>query len=139
MSHDAPDVIVRRYYDLFNRRALDQAEQLVSTQAIFHYPHKQRVIGRRGYRELARMWLDAFPDARIEIQRLTVEGANVVRAELIGSGTHEGTLAFTSAVMLPPSGRRAELPFSERLEVIDGRIANTWLSWNVDEMVRRLS
>jgi steroid delta-isomerase-like uncharacterized protein len=140
MAYPAPEQIALRYYDLFNHRALDQAELLVSPQAVFHYPHtKEHMIGRAGYRELARTWLTAFPDAQVEIQRVTVERGHVARVELLGRGTHTGELAFGGALTLPASGRRAELPLTDTLDVRGGLIVDSWLAFDVADLLRRLS
>jgi predicted ester cyclase len=132
--------LARTYYDLFNRRQLDQAELLVSAQAVFHYPHsREHLIGRAGYRELARLWLTAFPDASIEILQLGRDGERAfVRAELLGRGTHTGPLSFGGRLTLAPTGRLATLPLTEILDIQDGQVANVWLHFDIDEMLRRL-
>jgi predicted ester cyclase len=140
MTQPSPEHIALEYYDLFNRRLLQQAELLVSPQAVFHYPHtKEHMIGRAGYRELARTWVTAFPDARVDVQGLTAEGPGRVRVELLGHGTHTGPLTFGGALTLEPSGRRAELPLTDTLEVSGGLIVNSWLSFDVAELLRRLT
>src|SRR5687767_8862764 len=67
------EAFVRRYYELFNQRKLQEAERFVDPQAVFTYPvGKEHLIGRAGYRELARRWLEGFPDARIAITTVLV-------------------------------------------------------------------
>jgi predicted ester cyclase len=140
MPQTSPEAIARQYYELFNSRAFDRAELLVSPQAVFHYPHtKERLIGRAGYRELARTWITAFPDAKVEILSVTVQNAGIVRVDLLGRGTHTGTLAFGGPLTVNPSGRRAELPLVDTLEVIDGMIVNSRLSFDIAELLRRLT
>lgn len=140
MAYPAPAQLAHRYYDLFNRRLLDQAELLVSPEAVFHYPHsKEHLIGRAGYRELARTWLIAFPDAQVELLDLSPEPNDTVRVELLGRGTHKGALGFGGALTLPASGREAELRLTDTLEVAGGLIVNSWLSFDVEDLVRRLT
>lgn len=134
-----PEQVARRYYDLFNRRLLDEAALLVNSHAVFLYPHtKEHLIGRAGYRELTRMWLTAFPDGRIEIESLHVDAGHIVRVELLGRGTHTGPLAFGGPLSLAPTGRNAELPLTEALDIHDGQIVDAWLRFDVQEMLRRL-
>ena len=140
MAHAPPAQLARRYYDLFNHRLLEQAELLVSPEAVFHYPHsREHLIGRAGYRELARTWLIAFPDAQVELLGLSDEQNNTVRVELLGRGTHKGPLGFGGALTLPASGREAELRLSDTLEVAGGLIVKSRLSFDVADLVRRLT
>ena len=135
----SPEDVARQYYELFNRRQLDAAAALVSSHAVFHYPHtKEHLIGRAGYRELARCWLTAFPDVHIEVQSITVKDGHLVIAELLGHGTHTGRLAFGQALSLP-SARTAEMQMREELGVYDGQITAVSLHFDVVEMLRGLT
>jgi predicted ester cyclase len=130
--------LARLYYQLFNERRLDEAGQLVHPQAVFHYiPTRQRLVGRAGYRALAAAWLNAFEDARLDVQRVTVSG-DTVDVDFIGHGTHTGELVLGETFSLPATGRETELPFHDRLEVRDNLIARSELDFDVEEMKRRL-
>ena len=128
----------RLYYQLFNERRLDEAGQLIDPQAVFHYlPTRQRLMGRAGYRALAAAWLNAFEDAQLDVQSMTVDG-EVVSVEFIGRGTHTGDLVLGEELSLPATGRSTQLPFHDRLEVRDGLIVSAELDFDVEEMKRRL-
>jgi predicted ester cyclase len=134
-----PDTIARRFYRLFNERKLDEATQLIDPQASFHYlPTRQRLVGRAGYRALVQAWLNAFEDARLDIQSAVVDGS-AVRVEFIGHGTHTGDLVLGDTVSIPATGRRAHLPFRETLEIRHGLIVSSELDFDVAEMQRRLA
>lgn len=139
MTNRDPAQIARLYYRLFNERKLDEAAQLVDSQASIRYrPTRQHLIGRAGYRALADTWLSAFPDAVLEIQSLQVIGGHAAHVKLLGRGTHAGELALGDTMSVPPTGRHAQLTFREILEIRDGQIVNVELDFDLDEMKRRL-
>lgn len=135
-----PEQLVRRYYRLFNERRLDEAGELVDIQALFHYlPTNQRLVGRAGYRALAAAWLIAFEDAKVDIQSVQRLDDHTVRVTFIGCGTHTGDLELGEALVIPATGRRAELVFQDTLEVRDNRIMRVEFDFDVLELKRRLS
>ena len=130
--------MAREYYDLFNARCLEEAELLVSAHAGFHYPHtRETLIGRAGYRELTRLWILAFPDAEISIVDMVVR-ESCVTVNLIGRGTHSGPLTFGGPLVLQPTGRRGELPFSDTLHIQNGHIVESWLRFDMQDLLRQL-
>ena len=129
----------RRYYDSFNERRLDDAEKLVDPYAVFHYvPTMQRLIGRAGYQALAAVWLEAFEDARLEIQSIRAEGDRTLHVEFLGRGTHTGDLALSERIVIPATGRTVELPFHDRLTIVDGLIVESELDFDLAELKQRL-
>ena len=131
--------LVRRYYGYFNARRFDDAAALVDPQAVFAYPvGKERLIGRAGYRELTRRWVEGFPDARIDITTVLVPDDCTVVTEWIGEGTHTGSLELPGFQALPASGRHARLPMREFVTIADRRIVASRLEFDPDEMLRRL-
>ena len=134
----ASEQIVRRYYQLFNERRLDEAAQLIDPRASFHYlPTRQRLMGRAGYRALAEAWLTAFEDARLDVRATRVDG-NIVEVDFIGHGTHTGDLVLGDTISIPATGRSADLPFVDRMEVRDGLIVSSELDFDLAEMQRLL-
>lgn len=133
------ETMVRRYYELFNQRRLDEAERLVDPQAVFTYPFgKEHLIGRAGYRELARRWLEGFPDGRVAITTVLLPDDHTVVTEWIGHGTHLGTLELPGFPPLAPTGVHAQLPMRETVTIADGRIVASRMEFDPDEMLRRL-
>jgi hypothetical protein len=142
--HDHPtptslEQMVRRYYELFNERRLDEAAEHVDQQATFHYlPTRQRLIGRAGYRALVAAWLNAFEDAQLEVRSVLVLNDHTVQVEFVGHGTHTGDLVLGEALSSPATGRSAELPFYDLLEIRNGVIISAELDFDIEEMKRRL-
>jgi hypothetical protein len=133
-----PEQIARLFYEYFNERRLDDAARLVDPRASFHYvPTRQRLVGRAGYKALVAAWLQAFEDARLEVQNVVADGA-IVQVEFIGRGTHTGDLALGDAVSIPATGRTANLPFRDRMEIRGGLVVSSELDFDLEEMKRRL-
>lgn len=133
------ETLVRRYYGYFNARRFDDAAAFVDPQAVFTYPvGKEHLIGRAGYRELTRRWVEGFPDAHINITTVLVPDERTVVTEWIGEGTHLGSLELPGFPVLPASGRHARLPMRESLTIADRLIVASRLEFDPDEMLRRL-
>jgi predicted ester cyclase len=125
------DVLARRYYDLFNERKLDEAERFVHPQAIFTYlAAKEHLIGRAGYRELTRRWIQGFPDAWLTITKVTVIAGTRAQTDWIGHGTHKGPLEIPGLPTLPPSGAQAKLPMRETIRIDGGLIVESKMEFD---------
>jgi hypothetical protein len=134
-----PEQIARRYYQLFNERRLDEAAAMVDGQAIYHYlPTRQRFIGRAGFHAVIGLWLTAFKDAQLEIVSALELNDHSVQVEFLGKGTHTGDLVLGDSLCVPATGRHAELPFRNLLEIHNGIIIGVELDFDVEEMKRRL-
>jgi hypothetical protein len=131
--------IVREYYRLFNERQLDEAARFVDPQASFHYvPTRQRLLGRAGYRALAAAWLIAFEDALLEITRVEALDAETVRVHFVGRGTHTGPLMLGEQTSIPPTGRRADLEFTDTLTLRGGSVVKSELNFSLEDLLERL-
>lgn len=131
--------LARQYYELFNQRKLDDAEKFIDPQAVFTYPlAKEHLIGRAGYRELARRWLEGFPDGRIAITRVVVGSDRIVRSEWVGAGTHSGWLDLPGFPRIPATGVHTELPMRETITIVNGLIVESRMEFDPIELLRRL-
>jgi hypothetical protein len=131
---------VRRYYQLFNERRLDEAVKLVDPAASFYYvPTGQRMVGREAYRTLSAAWLTALDAARIEITSLRRVNDQTVRVEVVGRGLHTGPLVLGEALAVPPTGRPVALVFYETLKVRNGLIVSVQFDFDLDTLRQRLA
>lgn len=133
------EVFTRRYYDLFNQRRFDDAERFVHPQAVFTYlAAKEHLIGRAGYRELTRRWIQAFPDGHLDITDVTRLDADTVQTDWIGEGTHLGLLEVPGLPPIPATGVRAQLPMRETIRIAEGLIVESRMEFDPHELRRRL-
>jgi predicted ester cyclase len=133
------ETFARRYYECFNQRWFDEAELFVDPQAMFTYPlAKEHLIGRAGYRELVRRWLEGFPDARMAITAVHVVDDQTVVTDWIGEGTHLGLLELPGLPPIPATSVHALMPMRETITVADGRIVASRMDFDPAELAHRL-
>jgi steroid delta-isomerase-like uncharacterized protein len=83
--------IGQRFIDAFNAHDEARIRELNSDNTVFEAPGDVKIQGREPATQYAMAWLNAFPDARINVNNELVAGDWVVQ-EFTFSGTHEGTL-----------------------------------------------
>ena len=87
----------------FNDHDESRIRELNAENAVFEAPGDVHVEGREATTQYAMAWLNAFPDARLNVKNELVAGDWVVQ-EFTFEGTHEGTL----------SGPAGEIPATHR-------------------------
>jgi hypothetical protein len=60
-----------------------------------------------------------------------------VRIDFVGHGTHTGDLVLGEAFVLPATGTRADLWFTDTLTFRDGLITQSRFEFDVEELQRR--
>jgi steroid delta-isomerase-like uncharacterized protein len=114
--------IARQFYEDWNAREFDRiAQQIADDGEIVAVGSGQRFTGPDGAVQYSQWWADAFPDGRIEIDKLVSAGDTVV-VEFTGRGTQTGTLR-TPAGEIPATGRSVTLQLCDVLEFTsDGKV-----------------
>ena len=141
MPHDELpcESVVHQLYDAFNGRRLDESAALFHGDAVLeHIPVGRQQHGPAGFLEFTAMWLRAFPDARVNVERTQERGPGRCEVELRATGTHEGTLDLGGYGLFKASGSTGELRLRQLIEIRDGRIAFSSLSFDVQDIVQQL-
>jgi steroid delta-isomerase-like uncharacterized protein len=139
MFRRSPERIAYRYYDLLNRRQFSDTERLFHPDALFDYPEfPQHLVGPAAHRALSQIWFTAFPDLRLEIQRMQLVEDHVVQLDSLARGTHTGPLRIGN-VAVAATGRTVRVEFQHVLRVEDGKITNLTLRLDLQALVRRLT
>jgi len=133
MSTEANKAFVRRFFEeLFNKRHLALAGELMAPEAISHAAPPGTVDGPDGIMQVVTMLSSAFPDQHTTIEDVIAEGDKVVVSATF-SGTHQGTF-----LGIPPTGKH----FSQRqihiLRITDGKVAEHWAVMDDLAMLRQL-
>lgn len=137
-ADNANDAIIRRYYECFNERLLDQGAALFSGDAVLEQlPLRQQQRGPAGYLQFASAWLTAFPDAVLTVQRVVSRTGGTHDVNLLATGTHTGALDLGGKVFRA-TGSRATLHLRELIAVQNGRIAFSSLSFDLHEVIDQL-
>jgi len=128
---------VRARYDAFNRRDMATGLALVTDDVkVTNVPFGLDFGGHAGYREFLDMWTAAMPDYQVEIVNV-MPGEEWTAVELIGRGTHKGTLAWPGGTFTP-SQKHLELQFCELLHVRDSQICELRVYFDAATLMRQL-
>ena len=109
--------IAREYLDSWNRRDWARWRELFHPQYTYTGGDGQVQKGPEAGLAIGQMFATAYPDGRIDIQRIHTAGDNVAIAEFIGRGTHQGDL-----MGIAPTGRQITIPVCNVIEVRDGKV-----------------
>ena len=93
-----------QFFEAFNAHDEERMRELTAEGAVLAGPGDVRLEGREPVTEYGMNWLNAFPDARLEITNELVAGDWVVQ-EFTFNGTHQGTLR-SPAGEIPATNRR---------------------------------
>jgi steroid delta-isomerase-like uncharacterized protein len=129
--------IVRARYDAFNQRDMATGLALVTDDVkVTNVPFGLDFGGHAGYREFLDTWTKAMPDYKVEVVNV-MPGDEWTAVELIGRGTHKGTLAWPDST-LAASEKHLELKFCELLHVRDGQISELRVYFDAATLMRQL-
>jgi ketosteroid isomerase-like protein len=137
-TSNGPDLAVQHYYACFNERRLAEAAGLFSDDAVLQLLLFERLRGAAGHLQFAQRWIEAFPDARMHVNRLQVRGETLCEVDVTATGTHLGTLEM-GAYRFTPSGCAWSLDLRQLFEFRDGRIVFSSLSLDIHEFIRQLA
>jgi len=133
------DQLVQDYYRCFNERRLVTGGTLFAVDAVVDMPpFVQQARGSNAYAQFAETWLSAFPDAVFTIEQVKQRNETTCEVDLIATGTHTGPLDLGAMGLLRPSGARLTLRLRELLDIRDGRITYTSLSFDLNGLIRQL-
>ncbi len=108
--------IARDYMEAWNRRDWDAYRGAVHDQYSYTGGDGQKQSGPEAAVAVGQMFANAFPDGRIEVQRVHATG-NTAIVEFTGVGTHNGEL-----MGIQPTGRKINIPVCDVIEIRDGKI-----------------
>lgn len=94
-----------RVFEAFNRRDFDAMRDHLAGDAVVHSVPPELGLGQSpdAFVEVARMYVAAFPDIRMDVLEVVADGDRVA-ARVRATGSHEGEF-----MGIPASGRRVEL------------------------------
>jgi len=132
--------LIRAYYDHFNARRLADAAALLSDDA--HLEHPNIALARQGsdsYALFAQRWLAAFPDLQLTIERIVRAGDEWHEVYLVGEGTQSGDFDMGPLGLAKATHRRGRMRLRHLLQVRQGRIASSTLSFDTKDLIRQIA
>lgn len=128
--------VVRRFVDAITSGDGAALDDVLTPDFVAHAPseiaHAAEQQDRARVRAEVERMADTLPDMRADIHDLVVDGDRVA-VRWSATGTHEGTL-----MDIPPTGRRLTIRGMNVVRVVDGRIAEDWVQWDVLDLLRQL-
>jgi steroid delta-isomerase-like uncharacterized protein len=133
MTAPSNDAVVRRFYgELWNRRRLELADEIVSETIRFRGSLGTTCVGREAFEDYVRTVRTAFPDWHNRIDEiLAVEDRVVTR--MTWSGTHRGALGD-----IEPTDARVEYAGAAFFLLEEGLIEEAWIVGDTQELWRAL-
>jgi len=108
--------IHREMLEAWNRRDFATMRGLLHPQYAYQGPDGKEAAGPETGLAIAQMYANAFPDGRLEIERVHVAGETSI-AEVVARGKHGGDLMGIAA-----TGKDIEIRICNVVEVRDGKV-----------------
>jgi steroid delta-isomerase-like uncharacterized protein len=124
--------VVERYVELLNKHDLNEIRKLYHKDYTYTGSDGKLQKGPDAGIAAIDMYLKAFPDMKVEVNRMFSDGHTVI-SELTGSGTHKGML-----MGMAPTGRTGRVLMCNILEVRDGKVAAEREYMDTAVMIRQL-
>jgi steroid delta-isomerase-like uncharacterized protein len=116
--------------EVLGQGKMDEYEALYAPSYVSH--GSARDATRAEDRETTKAWRQAFPDLKINIDKLFAEG-ELVAARFIAEGTNTG-----AGNGLPATGKRIRIAGMTILRIVDGKIVEEWTSFDQLDFLRQL-
>jgi steroid delta-isomerase-like uncharacterized protein len=125
--------VLRLMDAIWNQRKLEVLDEIVAADYVRHDPaFPGEVRGPEGFKEYVRAMCTPFPDARIAIEDVIVEGERMAMRWTF-TGTQSGDF-----VGIPASGKALTLTGISIIRIKEGRIAEGWDGYDALGMLRQL-
>jgi len=136
----ATERLIREYYSSFNARRLSDATAMFAPGARMEAPPFAAANeAAKSYERFTRLWLEAFPDAYLDVEDVVQRTETLYEVNLVATGTHRNALNLGAYGQFKPTGARTTLRLRELIEVQDGRIVYSNVSLDVQELTRQLT
>ena len=131
---DNKSIVQRFHEEVWNKGNYSAIDGLIGPNWTMHDANTPPMPGGpEGMKAMAAGYKGAFPDMRTTLEQVVGEGDRVV-VRWRCDGTHTGDL-----MGLAPTGKKVSFCGTEIHRVADGQIQETWLNWDMADMMRQLS
>jgi len=129
--------IVRRVVDeIWNNFDLKPIDALYAPEFVYRLPGQPDVKGPDGYKNLVKQYRTAFPDLKVKVNRILVEG-DLAAMEWTVGGTHKAELELDGKVV-PPKGARIHYSGVSTFLFKNGKIAEESIMGDTTTFRRQL-
>lgn len=124
------------WLDAFNSHDEAGMRAVTADNCVFEGPGSVRLEGADASVAYAMGWLNAFSDAKIDVNTVVVDGEWVAMTGVF-KGTHDGTL-FGPEGDVPATGRRLEGRCSQFVRFVDGKAVEEHLYYDQMDVATQL-
>lgn len=137
MTEQENKELVQQFYDeLFNQKNLAIVDDCLPDNYVCHDNmgggRKEVQRNPEGVKEMVRMLCSAFPDQKTTIDEISVKEDRVATRWTI-RGTQYGDF-----MGIAPTRRQIAISGTCLDRVIDGKIVESWVNWDVNDLLRQL-
>lgn len=125
-----------KWVDAFNAHDEAAIREQNADDIVLEAPGDVRLEGNEASTGYAMGWLNAFPDAKLRVERAFVDGDTVVQ-EFTFEGTHDNTLSGPAGD-IPATNRRLTGRGVQILRVEDGTVAEARLYYDQVQVLTQL-
>ncbi len=123
MSIEENKVLVRRIYELLNRKEFDASYKYFAPEFVFHSPDGDWSLVQ--VRQFDTIFYAAFPDMSVTIEDMVAEG-DKVSVRVTYRGTHQREF-----MGIAPTGNKLNITNANTLRITDGKFVE---GWNVTDL-----
>jgi predicted ester cyclase len=120
----------------FNAHDRNKMAELTADTCVASGPGGMQAKGKQEVLEFNNVWLDAFPDARVEVEKIYVDG-DVATEEGIFTGTHTGIFR-TPMGDVPPTQKKVRGEYLGVNEFRDGKLVRQRLMFDRQQLMEQL-
>ena len=120
----------------FNNNDRGKMAELTADNCVATGPGGMRATGKQEVIEFNTVWLDAFPDAHVDIEKVHIDGAVAVD-EGIFTGTHTGIFR-TPMGDVPPTQKKVRGEYVGVTEFRDGKVVRQSLMFDRLQLMEQL-
>ena len=132
MSAENNKTAVRSFNKAFNAGDLDRAVAVFAPNAIIHNSGAPDPLNVEGFKQFGGVFWTAFPDGKLAVEDLIVEGDKVV-SRVSYRGTHTGDMMGIS-----PTGQPVTVSAMIIDQFVDGKIVESWRLFDQVGMMQQL-
>jgi predicted ester cyclase len=130
MSIKENKALVRRMYELWNRKELDKYLEVFAPGYVEHYPDRDTSLEQ--VIESGTMFCVAFPDVTSTIEDMVAEGDRVA-FRVTHRGTHKGDF-----MGIAPTGNKIEMTNTAIFRIAGGKCAECWATMDELRLMQQL-
>ncbi|MGC1620539.1 MAG: ester cyclase [Candidatus Acidiferrum sp.] len=133
MSSETKAIVRRLYEEVWNKRRLEVASELISPSHALHDPHLAgSAVGPEAYKRVCTQFIAAFPDLQFTVEDYICEKDKVVVCWTI-SGTHKREFRG-----IPATNRKISLEGVTVNHIARGKIMDSYVSLDYLGMMQQL-